>query len=316
MATKEFRMQKIFAIPLLITFLMGCSPSTSVPTTKMHPVTETKTSRFTPLPSASATLITSLVPSSVPEEASQVFISPNGELIAKRYDHGHLSAEKPVIEILDKTGSLLWQIPYEREQLVRDPRISLVIYGWANDSSTLYFYYHQAEDGGGWAFWWDGTDLQKIKIANGEIQRVLPGEGLMSFALSPDGVKIAYTRVQDTPGILYIRNLTHNTDTKVIVQPEQEYTRVGDIHWSPSGKALVFQTEAAQKDLAQVQVIYLDVITLKQKVIKLYDLESMWFEGWEGDRTLRFSGLAGESIFLIDVITDKTIILGTATPSP
>jgi len=279
-------MRKSFVVSLLITFLVACSPSATMPT-----------------PTA--------------DEARQILFSPNGQLVAKRYDYGRPPIEKPVIEISDKNGKLLWQIPYQGEKLQGDPGTSLAIYGWANDSSALYFYYYRYPDGGDFAFWWDGSDLQRIDIKTGEIRHLLPGEGSMAFAISPDGTQIAYTRAQDTPGILFLRNLANNHDTRISVQPEQEYTRVGDIHWSPSGKALLFHTEAEPKtNWIQVQVIYLDAVTLQQKVVKYYDLESMWFEGWVGEHTLQFRGLRNEPIFLIDIITNETTIIGTATPSP
>ena len=268
-------------------------------------------------PFASITPVASLTPASLPVEANQILFSPNGEFVARRYDYGSPQIEKPLIEISDRNGKLLWQIPYQGERPTGDPGTSLAIYGWAKDSSALYFYYSHYPDGGDFAFWWDGKDLQRIDIKTGEIRKILPGEGSMSFAISSDGMQIAYTREQDMPAILFLRDLANNTDTRITVQPEQEYTRVGDIHWSPSGNALIFHTEAEpQQYSVQVQVIYLDTITLEQKLVKQYDFESMWFESWVDDRKLRFRGLHDEPIFLIDVFTNETTILGTATPSP
>ena len=312
-------MQKFFVISLLITFLVACSPATSLPSaTVIATDAVTSTASWTAAPTATATLSVSETPSTTPDPASQIVFSPDGKYVAKRYDpYGRPSLENDVIEVFDLQNKMLWQIPYQGERLEGDPGTSLAIYGWATDSSKLYFSYYHFPDGGDFAFWWDGADLQSIEIGTGKIHRVLPGEGSMSFAISPDGTQIAYTREHGNPGILFLRNLANNTDTKIVVQPEEKYTRVGDIHWSPSGNALIFHTEAEpQENWVQVQVIYLDVVTLKQKLVKQYDLESMWFESWVGEHTLRFRGVRGEPIFLIDVITDETTIIGTATPSP
>jgi Tol biopolymer transport system component len=299
--------------------MVSCSSSAILPTATIT-VTDrvTSTVTWTPAATLSATLSMSETPSATPDPASQIVFSPDGKFVAKRYDpYGRPSLENDVIEVFDQQNKLLWQIPYQGERLTGDPGTSLTIYGWANDSSQLYFYYSHFPDGGDFAFWWDGADLQSIEIQTGQLRRVLPGEGSMAFAISPDGTQIAYTREQDTPGILFLRNLANNQDMRIMVEPEQKYTRVGDIHWSPSGKALIFHTEAEpQENWVQVQVIHLDAVAMKQKLVKQYDLESMWFEGWVGEHTLRFRGRRGEPIFLIDVITNETTIIGTATPSP
>lgn len=258
----------------------------------------------------------------MPDPSSQILYSPNGKFVAKLYSLYWLpSLEKPVIEISDKQGNLLWQIPFQGKVPEIDPGVSLLIYKWANDSSKLYFKYYSYPDGGGdFAFWWDGWDLQSIDIKTGEIRRVLPGKGSMSFAISPDGSQIAYARAQDTPGILFIRNLAVGTEIQIVVKPTQkyQYEMVGEIHWSPSGKAFVFQVQdqETKEHWPEVQVIYLDTVTLEQKLVIQYDVQSMDFESWVDERTLRFYDRPDEPVLLVDIFTGEVTSLGTPTPSP
>jgi Tol biopolymer transport system component len=110
--------------------------------------------------------------------------------------------------------------------------------------------------------------LQKIDIKTGDIQYLLPGKGFMSFEISPDGTKIAYTRSQDKPSIIYIRNLSTSSEKTAYVKfGSKNYDLVGDIHWLATGKELAYQTET---DDFVVQTIFLDTVTMNQKVIREY----------------------------------------------
>jgi hypothetical protein len=328
-------MRSIIAFSSLLIFLVSCSPYTALPdstATVIFTASSTEPNiilpTLTPKPNTSATISTT--PSATPDPAEQILYSPDGKYVAKRYGPYNMpSLDNPLIEIFDEQNELLWKIPFQGKQPDGDPGVSLLIYQWANDSSKLYFKYYSYPDGGGdFAFWWDGWDLQSIDIKTGEIRRVLPGEGSMSFAISPDGSQIAYTRAQDTPGVFFIRNLALGTDTQVIVKPAQKYKyqRIGEIHWSPSGKALIFHTQGqvAKNVWPEVQVIYLNVLTQEQKVVIRYGIGNTWFENWETRRfeswadvrTLRFYGRYNEPVILFDVFTGEVTTLGTPTPSP
>lgn len=314
-------MRYLIALSTLLILFASCSPLSSLPA---RTITVTLPSHTGEINSHTLTLNSTamdapdLTPSATPDFPEQIMRSPNGKYVAKRYGpYKTPSLHEPIIRIFNGKDELLWEIPFQGEQPQGEPGISLVIDQWANDSSRLYFKYTSHPDGGDSAFRWDGFDLQSIDIKTGDIRRVLPGEGRMAFAFSPDGSQIAYTRSQDSLGILYLRDLAGETDTKIIVQPEQEYRIVGDIHWSPSGKGLIFHTDGKSGELrGLVQVIYLNLDTLEQKVVKQYNVESMRFEEWVGERQLRFRGLRDEPIFLIDLFTGEVSLLGTATPLP
>ena len=253
-----------------------------------------------------------------PKHPDQILNSPNGEYIAE-FDnaYSHPASESQIIKILDKNSSLLWQIPYQHETSMAMPHPSLVIYGWSKDSAYLYFYYYFSPDGGDRAFWWNGFDVQRINIQTGAMDQVIPSEReqFVAFAFSPNEMQIAYTRQQDKPSIIYIRDLETGKEKAVtVIFPSKNYVRVGDIHWSPSGKEIAFQTEA-EGYLAQI--IYLNSSTTEQKLVHEYKVDMSYFQGWSDDGTLEFLDIEnGNNIVHVNPRSNETIIIGTPTPHP
>jgi hypothetical protein len=237
----------------LMVFIAACATEGATPTTANIPEVETldSLSAKTGTPSSEITSTATYNPpieiTSTEEfkQPDQILYAPNGEFIAE-FDHAYSrpSRYKQVIEILDKNNVLLWEIPYQGEPSTSDPHPSLSIYGWSKDSDYLYFQYIYWPDGGDRAFWWDGFNLQRINVQNGSIEQVARTEGFVAFAFSPDESEIAYTREQDDPGVIFIRNLSTGVEKRAgVIFPSKNYIRVGDIHWSPSGHEIVFQTE-------------------------------------------------------------------------
>ncbi len=283
------------------------------PTARILP-TSTHTSIPNSLPTINPRLVKTPFPTATPSPFDSR-VSPNGEFIANAYLEHQLPSGLQTIEIRDKQGKLIWQIPYQGEPSTSDPSPLLSVLQWSKDSSLLYFYYVFSPDGGDRAFWWTGLDLQTIDVNTGEIKQVLPGEGFMSFAISPDGTQIAYTRSQDNPSIFYLRDLSTRAEkTAPVIFGSKDYARVGDIRWSPSGKEIAFQTETKEY---MAQTIYLNPSTLKQKVVREYMVDSSYFQGWSVDGNLEFIDLEnGVYIVHVNPRNGKTIVIGTPTPRP
>jgi len=310
---------KTLLISWLIVFLVACTPQVAVPT-----VTDTATLTLLPIETLTPTSTKTSIPtdtetpSPTAKAPDLILNSPNGEHIAE-FDNAyrHPYTDPQVIEIFDKNGSLLWKIPYQHETAMSDPHPSLRIYGWSKDSTYLYFYYDFSPDGGDFAFWWDGFDVQRINVQNGEIEEVIPGDREMfaGFSFSPDETQIAYTRQQDQPSIIYIRNLsTGNEKTAEVIFPSKNYVRVGDIHWFPSGKEIAFQTETEDY---MAQTIILNLSTMAQKVVREYMVSTSCFEGWSKNGNLVFFDIGnGVNIVQVNPKNNETIVIGTPTPSP
>ena len=99
-----------------------------------------------------------------------------------------------------------------------------------------------------------------------------------------------------------------------VLSDSKNYVRVGDIYWSPSGQGIAFQTES---DDYMVQTIYLNLTTMKQKVIREYELYTLFFQGWSDDGELEFLDYEhGDKIVHVNPENDETIIIGTSTPRP
>lgn len=299
-------------------FIVACTPQNSAVSSTSSPITSTST--VTSIPSNTPEIAIS--PTSTIKPPDQVLYSPNGEYAA-RFDNafGHPAFESQVIEILDRNSSIMWEIPYQHETAMVDPHPGLSIYGWSKDSDYLYFYYYFSPDGGDRAFWWDGFDLQRINIQKGNIERVIPSQirEFVAFAFSPDETQIAYTRSDDNPSIVFIRHLSTGEEKSVnVIFPSKNYVRVGNIHWSPSGKEIAFQTETSDY---MVQTIYLDLSTMEQKVIREYELFIIDFQGWTSDGKLEFREFksywdTSSQIVHIDPSNHVSVVIGTPTAIP
>lgn len=324
-------LSKTILFCVLVIVLTACSSLTSKPTETPIPSptkTALPTSTSTPKPTntsnripftatriSSKTSTPKITATPTSEPPDQILTSPNGEYIAE-FDnaYSHPAFEPQIIEIFDSNGSLLWKIPYQHEVTEVEPHPVLTIYRWSKDSNYLYFCYQFGPDGGGFAFWWDGFDLQRINVQNGHIEQVVPGkrEGFVAFTFSPDETKIAYTRAQDHPSIFFIRNLSTGAEKKTKVIPAEDYTRVGNIYWSTSGDEIAFQTEA---DDYVVQTIYLNLSTMKQKVVREYMVDECYFQGWSEDGNLEFVDFEnGAYIIHVNPRNEETIIIGTLAP--
>jgi Tol biopolymer transport system component len=287
------------------------------PTARILP-TATLTPTLDSLPTINPSLFNTPFPTEGPSPFYSL-ASPNGEFVANAYFENQLPSGLQTIEVRDKGNKLIWVIPYQGEPPNSDPRPVLNILQWSSDSSQLYFYYVLSPDGGDIAFWWTGFDLQSLNMNTGEVQKILPGKGSMSFAVSPDGATIAYTRSQDNPFVIYIRNLSTDSEKKAaVINSSNNYARVGDIHWSPNGQDVAFQTETEE---GKIQTILLNPVTLKQKVVEEYDLYTKWFDGWAENGKLQFSqisddGMRIDKVFQVDVGSFEENLVGTPTSGP
>jgi WD40 repeat protein len=311
-------LNKFFLVALLTISFVACTPQSVASTATALPVTPTSTATFTPTETSTPEIVPTSTSTTKPTPVD-ILNSPNGEFVVE-FDnaYSHPAFEPQVIKILDKNGSLLWEIPYQHETAMVDPHPGMSIYGWSKDSSYLYFYYYFSPDGGDRAFWWDGFDLQRINVQTGEIEQVIPGdkESFVAFAFSPDETHIAYTRAQDNPSIFYIRNLATGVEkTANVIITSMNYIRVGSIVWSPSGDKIAFQTES---DDYVAQTIYLDPSTMKQQVVREYMVDTSYFDGWSDDENLVFLDIKGGKGYIVhlNLKSGEIVEIGTPTPQP
>lgn len=294
-------MQKKSIILCLLLILTACTPLS--PSATPAP-TETSTTRPKPTrtlrPSPAATSTPSVTPTRIPPPG---ITSPDGKFVAKLYtEYDDHPSGKAAIEVSDAQGTVLWVVPYQGEMPTGDPRPSLRIYHWAADSSALYFYYSFGYDG----FWtlFDGCDLQALDVTTGKVASL--AGGCVAFAFSPDMRQLAYVDgSQVTLGDMATR-------TRITTTVQNKGLQAGPIFWSPSGKRLVFYVLV--DDGGNAQMVYLNVETLKQKVLLDYFVEIPPFESWTENEAVRYklNGL----IVVVDPETGVEAILGTATPQP
>jgi 4-amino-4-deoxy-L-arabinose transferase-like glycosyltransferase len=227
--------------------------------------------------------------------------SPDGRFSARLRVNWADPQEKPVIELWDNTGTMLWEVPYQFPEVKR--LSAMDIYRWAPDSSKVYFYY---------PYWYEiwytifkGSYLQSLDPYTGEIKDVITG-CCIDFDFSRDMKKIAYTS-EDKVGIL---DLEAGTDKSTSILPHK-FGQSGRVFLSPSGERMIFHTLEQFVGTA----IYLNVKTMEQKVImKDYIIMDYEFDGWTNDENPRYK--KGNGILVIDLDTLGQTIVGTATPQP
>jgi hypothetical protein len=240
--------------------------------------------------------------------------SPDGDYVAKVYDGYSYPSGRETIEIQDAKGTVLWPIPYQGELPTGDPRPYLSIYQWSKDSAYLYFYYGFSFDGAHTL--WDGFDLRLIDVKTGYIQRVIIGTGLTAFSFSPNERYLAYTRADDSPRVLIIRDMKNGTERSIIAHPVSEnYIRAGWIRWSSDGREIVYHTIENE----WIQVFHVDVDTMHVKMVFEYWVESYWFHGWAENGNLEFIQYTDDwnfDIYEVNLGMSELILIGTPTPSP
>ena len=325
-------MRKYFCFFILILLLAGCAflqdnnvnpsdkddettTSTLEPSsTQMPTLKETGTNTIR---TRTATLFQTPYPTS--DGVTERMFSPNGEYIASVYIHGHNDVDKPVLEVTDYEDKLIRKIVNNQSISQGSPQLQIKIYGWSADSNTLYYYFEQQANGDDMIVWWKGYNLRSINVQNGYDQAVIPGEGAMSFALSPDESKIIYSLASEPAGVIHFLDFGSGKNTKIYVDPApQKFLRIGDFHWSPNGKAIIFQTEAdwvgAYKEIGTV---YLDAQTFTQKLLHRGGIYTYQFNGWEDDQTLRYYA-EGKGYILVDIDTgeERPALTGIKTLTP
>ncbi|NUM44363.1 MAG: hypothetical protein HUU38_06610 [Anaerolineales bacterium] len=287
----------------------------SAQTKTAAPPTPTKTPTKTPLPTytrfPTSTPDPNATPSPTPDLADQVVISPDYNFVAKLYSGYIYPTGIETIEIQDTNGQVVWTLPYQGEIPTGDPRRYLRIYEWSQDSRHLYFYYAFGFDGVHTL--WDGYNLQVMDVETGAIQQVIVGEELSAFQFSPNERYLAYTQADDSPRMLFIRDVQTGTERSVIAHVDSgNYVQAGWITWSDDSGEIVYHTWEDE----WIQVYHVDIATMQTKMVFEYWVESYWFHGWSADgKSLEFISYE-EEIIAINIDSGEQITIGTAIPTP
>ncbi len=244
--------------------------------------------------------------------ADAELVSPNQAYVAKLYGEYRHPSGRPTIEVFDREGRLIWSVEYQGELPTGDPRRALTIYRWSDDSERLYFYYSFRFDG--YPTLWDGFDLQVLSMASGKLWRVLPGQGMMAFAVSPNERKIAYARQDDEPARVMVKDLQTGEETTIPIERiAVDNIQVGWFVWSPDSRHLLYSTENQE----EIEVTVVDTRSWVQRKILDYFTEDTWFDRWVSDDVVRYlTDLNTGEMTDIDVGTGEVIVVGTATPKP
>lgn len=238
--------------------------------------------------------------------------SPNGKFSARKHVfwNGISEYDKPVIEIWDQSGNILWQVPYQTEWNPLNPIVGMSIYGWSPDSSKLYFYYTLHYDTGVPTFAYV-RNLQSLDIASGQTEYVLPisVDTPTAFAFTPDMNKVAFI----SGNMVSILDLSTGLENKVDILTIS-FDDAGWIFYSPSGNRLIYHTRISGDTFA----ILVNPQTMEQKIVYQwtnFTISSYKFDGWSSEEYPRYIDYL-ETISVLDLSTLSQVSIGTITPTP
>ena len=298
-AANSYKMQK-YSVILVLLFLLSCSSQLAVLEPQIT-VTSVQTQTKTLAPTLTKQSTPPPTPSLIPNP--DIIISPNGNYYAQVINN---ISEKPKIEIRDKSGEVVWEIPYQYTWDGNSaPNTYLKIYGWSLNSEKVYFYYSFSYDG--WYTLFDGSDLQLIDVHTGEIEKVI-ADCCFAFDFSPDMTHVAYT-LNNEVGIL---DLINGSKEKTNILPGN-YEQTGWIHYSPSEDMVIFHT---LDKTGIVKSILLNVYDMSQKIILEFVIESIFPSGWSKTGNPRYWQMDNNSVFEVDKQSLEQVLIGTATPYP
>ncbi len=247
------------------------------------------------------------------EIVQQSVTSPDGKLAANLYEIMWHSLFVQTIEILDMEGEVVATISYQEQMPAGAPQKSMRIIGWSPDSSTVFFFYPWGYDGGG-VYIFNGARLQALKVKDHIFEEIAPGNRI-SFSISPDGTKIAYTS-DDRVGIYDIASAV-NKSVQIKID---RISHAGNIFWSPENTGFVYTV--MKDDYAEnTRELYLDEKTMEQ-VVLMDDvfIEGYRFVDWDKVGNPRYRvynpDMDSGEIVAIDKRSAKSQVIGTPTPTP
>lgn len=105
---------------------------------------------------------------------------------------------------------------------------------WSPDGHYLYFTNAPVPDGCG--LFVNASDLQRLDLANGEVQEVLPANTTWSLAIAPDGKTVAYSKADE----VFLLDLNTGDLKSQKVADGESNRQLGNFVWSPNSQQLVF----------------------------------------------------------------------------
>ena len=153
--------------------------------------------------------------------------------------------------------------------------------------------------------------MQQVDMKTGKVQSVV---------ISPDESHVGYITCQDETCIVHVQNISTGLDktASIVFESNEHLTPSWGIAWYDD-PGFVFEL---QNENHIIQMFYLDISTMKYKVVKEYPAHPLpgWaeFQWWVDSNTLEFLESWGEGVRVIyvDIRSGKTLVIGTPTPAP
>lgn len=105
---------------------------------------------------------------------------------------------------------------------------------WSPDGRYLYFTNAPVPDG--CALFTNASDLQRLDLATGEIQEVLPANTTWALAIAPDGQTVAYSKADEVA----LLDLGTGEVRSQAVADGASNLQLGNFTWSPDSQQLAF----------------------------------------------------------------------------
>jgi Tol biopolymer transport system component len=151
---------------------------------------------------------------------------------------------------------------------------------WSQDGRYLYFTNRPVPDG--CAVFVNGSDLQRVSLADGSVTEIVPAVGLW-LSLSPNEDKLAYVGYGDRGLVLRDVATGRERQTQIKAAEEPGDTHVGHIVWSPDRKSLMLTVAidaCGPPENRAHTIVRVDAETLSQTTIITQDDRLFTTDAW------------------------------------
>mgnify|MGYP002381803431 CR=1 FL=1 len=231
---------------------------------------------------------------------SESSTSPDSSWVAETaYILGEATTQTRIV-VTNTVGAPVWRI---EKQWELDPGVIVGtrVLRWSRNG--LYLYFTTLAHVGGCATLTNGSDLQRLELATGEVKEIAPLLGYPIgtwLALSPDDTILAYPKNSESNTIILrdlATGLQRSIDLDLSTDPNY---RLGYLEWTPDGSFLALTVAIdpcipTGEPWTATSVVLIDVASLHSKFVVKQDSRLLVTEGWADNTHLLLKDQAGKN---------------------
>ena len=177
-----------------------------------------------------------------------------------------------------------------------------VPYRWSADGQSLYITDNAAVDGCGTFI--NGTHLNKVDLASGNITELLPRHRTLNVALSLDEQWLAFTSNSPEGELLVIREVASGAEQSLLLDAAPD-AQAGHVVWSPDGQGLLVSVvHAPCSQQTRYSLLHFNRATNTLTPVASQEPTPTYVQAWPSPPRVRLNNDSGASWFF-DVATGE-----------